>query len=996
MSKNLTRKGLAFGALVALASTVIAGAPANALTGNVVSQLNSGTSYNTLAGTSYDLKLKTDITSGSWTASKLKYRVTNPDARAIIAKYAVTGTAVALPSNSASTGYIKKYSDATAITLSSDATTSTDFLLAPANTNYAGVTSASNVLSLSTSYVDGNTSVTVVAWIDENGNDAIDEGTEYVGNSQTVNFIKPSNVVATTTLTAPVLGSATVTATTTTVPELNGEQLGANAISVGFTAQGNANEVLAQNTTTDGSTMGSNTYSGTTKKWTATGHLAYSLTGDRWTGTDSALADLNLATAPYTYTSAAATNITLGKVAHGVTAGTGVTHIAVFGMTTAAGAKTAKIATVANVDFATSADAISITTTGATSGTSANLTAGTLRKLVAGANATVVAGSYAAKAYVGATAISGASASGVVAATAADTKATVVASTTNTGGENTDATANSNAGLAVSVLKGTTSGVATSVAFLKSDATAVAAGIAATATVSGVTGTVTVNGTKVADGDSVALTTDAAGKVTATVASSTAANGDGVKLVFSAEGLAGSTAAAVTFAWANPTYSLVDLKDAGTTNTARVVATGGSVAFDLALVNQFGGTLASSDYRAVVTAGGRTVSSTTHLLTAGKTTVTVADNGLGAGSTITVDVDIEKLASGTWGADDLTATAGAVEEWASGDSSRRTITVITAATAAVQLNASTATTYGGSAADFAGNINTTALTAVDNRISGVKNTQTATTNISGNVVNAATLVARGGATVTVTGPSSVFFKVGDVYGKGSLTFIASSTGVFNIEALSNIAQTDSVITVTSEGASKTVKVSFAGVASTSGTVLSIDAPSVNKSGRTLTFRGKLVDKFGNAVATAVTANNGTPDFKVAYDGPGFATATLPIDTETDGTFTVRIVLASDDAGLATLKATYGGSKGAYDATVTGETADIVVSKAVLIGVSASVSKAATSKVTVKNASGLTVKVVRGTKSVTKTATSDSYKVSLKGGSGSVKVYVEGILVATKK
>ena len=67
----------------------------------------------------------------------------------------------------------------------------------------------------------------------------------------------------------------------------------------------------------------------------------------------------------------------------------------------------------------------------------------------------------------------------------------------------------------------------------------------------------------------------------------------------------------------------------------------------------------------------------------------------------------------------------------------------------------------------------------------------------------------------------------------------------------------------------------------------------------------------------------------------------------------------------------------------------------MVGVSATVVKAATSKVTVKNANGLDVKVVRGTKSVTKAATSDKYAVSLKGGTGSVKVYVENILVASK-
>jgi hypothetical protein len=53
---------------------------------------------------------------------------------------------------------------------------------------------------------------------------------------------------------------------------------------------------------------------------------------------------------------------------------------------------------------------------------------------------------------------------------------------------------------------------------------------------------------------------------------------------------------------------------------------------------------------------------------------------------------------------------------------------------------------------------------------------------------------------------------------------------------------------------------------------------------------------------------------------------------------------------------------------------------------------------VKNAEGLTVKIVRGAKVTTAVATSDSYRISVKGikaGKRSVKVYVNDILVRSK-
>ena len=60
MSKNLTRKGIAFGALVALATSTFAGAPASAaVSDSIVTGLTSGTSYNSVVGYANELSLST-------------------------------------------------------------------------------------------------------------------------------------------------------------------------------------------------------------------------------------------------------------------------------------------------------------------------------------------------------------------------------------------------------------------------------------------------------------------------------------------------------------------------------------------------------------------------------------------------------------------------------------------------------------------------------------------------------------------------------------------------------------------------------------------------------------------------------------------------------------------------------------------------------------------------------------------------------------------------
>ena len=74
-------------------------------------------------------------------------------------------------------------------------------------------------------------SVTVTAWVDANGNDAIDS-TEYTSPTETVTFKKASEIVGTATWSVPALGDANLVATFTTAPVLNGVQVGTHFLLV--------------------------------------------------------------------------------------------------------------------------------------------------------------------------------------------------------------------------------------------------------------------------------------------------------------------------------------------------------------------------------------------------------------------------------------------------------------------------------------------------------------------------------------------------------------------------------------------------------------------------------------------------------------------------------------------------------------------------------------------------------------------------------------------
>ncbi len=206
MSKNLTRKGLAFGATVALGSTLLAGAPAFAA-GEVVFNPSTGASYNTFITES--LTLAASLAPGQVAGNivQLKYAVTVP-----------TGVTLQHKVNGAAT-----YTD----------------LAATGVIAGSGSSTTANTLEVGVKYTTGTTapvataesiSIPVTAWLDSDNDNVVDSG-EFQ-QARTIGFKKYSEVVPTVSLTAPLAADSSVKASVD-LGDINVEQLGVTASAKG-------------------------------------------------------------------------------------------------------------------------------------------------------------------------------------------------------------------------------------------------------------------------------------------------------------------------------------------------------------------------------------------------------------------------------------------------------------------------------------------------------------------------------------------------------------------------------------------------------------------------------------------------------------------------------------------------------------------------------------------------------------------------------------------
>ena len=317
-------------------------------------------------------------------------------------------------------------------------------------------------------------------------------------------------------------------------------------------------------------------------------------------------------------------------------------------------------------------------------------------------------------------------------------------------------------------------------------------------------------------------------------------------------------------------------------------------------------------------------------------------------------------------------------------------------------------------------------------ITGTANTTTnvapttSAIQLSGTVVDASG-VGIPGAVVTVAAKGLQFVKTnggtatGDYY-QDTITVSADAAGAYEVKAWTHALKTAGVtITTTSGGKSaSTVLKSYLPTALDGNNLqFALKLPNFIVKNSTYAISAKLTDKWGNPIATSTNGSNAG----VTFTGVGSveinssATAVAK-NFDSTGTAVVFVRSIKDIAGPGAITATLGTAyykktSGAVNQAlvideittdVTGTKWDETVFKnstSVDVDVlnaapKATITKAATSSAIVKNVSGHTVKIVRGTKSTTKVATSNSFKITVKGGTGTVKVYVDGILISSKK
>jgi hypothetical protein len=290
-----------------------------------------------------------------------------------------------------------------------------------------------------------------------------------------------------------------------------------------------------------------------------------------------------------------------------------------------------------------------------------------------------------------------------------------------------------------------------------------------------------------------------------------------------------------------------------------------------------------------------------------------------------------------------------------------------------------------------------------------------------------------GALVTISGKGLQFVKTaagvatGD-YAQDSITVSADAAGAFEVKIWAHQASSTGIAVITTAGgktATTTLK-TYLPATLVNGNNLSFSwkLPAIIVKNTTYAVTAKLTDKWGNGVATstgvALAANAGVTG--VTFQGLGSlevnsVSTAVSKNFDKNGSVTVFVRSVKDIAGPGNLTATLGAAN--YSATSAATATALVVAEIATDATAtkwnetsfkneistdvevlnaapkATITKAATSSAVVKNVAGLSVKLVRGSKSATKVATSNNFKISLKGGTGTVKVYVNGVKVASK-
>ena len=756
-----------------------------------------------------------------------------------------------------------------------------------------------DVVLSSTDGADYTRSASVFGWVDNAAllNDTVDS-IESSSPTETIQFVKISEITATTALVAPIAGDTSLAAVITTSPVLNGAQLTNNTSAIGqsaakdfiralFTRQDSTVQSVSDSAvqdTVDGSwdVSVSMAVSETMAEYTASTKKIAAKTGWGFTAPDAVLAEDSTADVIKVAVTAAKVVTITTTNPHYLVTGDKVTvvsaDVAAADETeaaitvTSAKSFTYNLTTTATVTAASDDSLSDTTVTPATYASAPIYTTGR-----------VFAGTHSAQALINTnddttdadeeyTLTGAASSVGTLAIAANDVALSTTGSATVQGSLTVADDATRDAYVKAGTLAVTVTGTV-----LDADGDALGAGRSVAFTVTRSSSTTKVND-KTTSGTAV---TDANGQVTFAVTDTLGTAGTTVTIDVTAENAASSD---ITLEWATQAFGLYDLNvsdSAALATSTRLIQAGGSYSLDLLLADQWAQAPAAGDYRIAVSGSG--VTNGFVAITGGKASVTVTDSQVATSFDSTLA--LQKL-----GTDGVYAASG----------SAVVLTNNTTSKAKITLGADATALYDSVTVDLSDAVAAKALVERDTRVAFAS--QPAYANdvvVAGKVTNSSTGANLGYSVVTVSGPSSILFSDGAVDNRGSITVIADASGEFSVKLYSTTAQTDSVITVNAAGATAaTTKVTFTGIGVGEGTSLVVTTPAAVKPASTFQVKAKLADAYGNGVNAGATA------IKVTYTGPGIVFGTLPTTTDANGDLQFAVLLGSNDTGAITVTVSY--------------------------------------------------------------------------------------------
>jgi hypothetical protein len=758
-----------------------------------------------------------------------------------------------------------------------------------------------NVVFLNLDGAANTRSATVQGWTDDANllNGQVDSS-ESLSAARTIQFVKVSEITASTTLTNPNVGDVSLAAKVTTTPLLNGDQLVNNTSAIG---QGAAKDFIRVLFTRQDSTVkvasDSAVQSTVDGSWSASVSADVSNRDAVWTANDAAItATAGAAVWGFTAAIDLAEDSTPAIDSVSVTAAKVVT----VNVATAHFFRTGDLVTVASADVAaideteasitvisatsftyklTTTDVVVAVTDATLADTTVTMaTYGDAPKYLSGR---VFSGTHSAQALINTTdaavdtaerytATGSASTLGTLVAASADIRFTTVGTETLQG---SSTIANANVVTDAVVKVGALSATVTATV-LDADGDAVGAGRSVAFTIARSNSTIKVNN-EIASGS---VVTDLNGQATFTVTDTLGLAGSKVTITAIAEGVATATSD-VSLEWEAQSYGLIDLNTTDTSiGATRTIVKGSSYDLALLVADQWNAAPAADTYRVLVSGSGVTEGVVT--LTSGMATVKVSDNGVSTSIASKLQLQKKNATTGVF------ADEGALV----------TLTTTTTDKGALTLGADGTSLYG-STVDLSDLVAAKALVERDTRSSFVAlPVYTNDVVVSGKATNSTTGANLGSSVVTVSGPSSILFVNGSVEKRGTVTLVADGNGEFTVTLYSTTAQTDSVITVTANGVSKTTKVSFTGAGVGEGTSLVVTMPAAVKPASTFQVKAKLADAYGNGVNTAAGR------VKVTYTGAGIVFGTLPTETDANGELMFSVLLGSNDTGSVNVTVSY--------------------------------------------------------------------------------------------